>query len=57
MLPALIEESTTLIENAQNLQLVSLDAIDHRKRSLANWVFKGILEIFRRVPDVRVLGD
>jgi len=55
MLPAFIEESATLIENAQNLQFVSFDAIDHRKRSLANRVFKGIFEVIRRMPDVRVL--
>ena len=57
MLPAFIEESATLIKNAQNLQFVSFDAIDHRKRSLANRVFKGIFEVIRRMPDVRVLGD
>ena len=57
MLLAFIEESTTLIKKAQNLQFVSFDAVDHRKRSLANWVFKGIFEVIRRMPDERVLGD
>ena len=57
MLPAFIEESATLIKNAQNLQFVSFDAIDHRKRSLANRVFNGIFEVISRMPDVRVLGD
>ena len=57
MLPVFIEESTTLTENAQNRQFVFFDAIDNRKQSLADWIFKGTLEVVRRMPGVRVLED